>query len=536
MALPTQLAHFDVLAKLSAGGMGEVLLARRLGLHGFEKLVALKTIRTDLHARPDIRSMFLDEARLVARLDHPCIAQVHDFGAADGTLYIAMEYVAGIAINKLLAKRLGRGLPPTVAAQIVERVARGLDAAHELRDASGQPLGVVHRDVTPGNLILTFDGHVKILDFGIAHAKNRESPHTEVGELKGKPSYMAPEQLRGEPVDRRADIYALCVVLHELLTGQKLFSKDNIVATALAVERGAVRPPSERAGPLPAGLDELVMAGLAHRPEDRPPTARAVADALSAIVKRQGAGDELERFARETLAPFRKAHEEWLLHLREDAAKNATGPRPRPPSHSPYRGSSMPSDEPTVTARPAAAPAAPPPAMPRPRRWSAWVAALLIIVFAGLGAWAGRALRKPARAPVSPAPLARATPPAPATSPAPAADAPVVDAAPPKAATAAPEPRRRRRRRTRPSQRRAAQGPPGRLTIGARPFALVRLDGEEIGATPILDRAIAPGRHVVELVAPETGEVRLRRALRVTPGGRYRITDTPGAGISAARP
>src|SRR5262245_25769333 len=261
------ISAFEILTKLSSGGMGDVLLARRHGAHGFEKLLAVKTIRGDLARRPDIRAMFLDEARLVARLDHPAIANVYDFGEEDGTLYLAMEYVAGIALNKLLVKRQA-ALPPVVALRIAAEVCRGIHAAHELTDLEGKNLGVVHRDLSPGNLILTFDGHMKILDFGIAYLHNRESPDTQVGELKGKPSYMAPEQLRAERVDRRSDLYSLSVVLHEMLTGRKLFTKNNVVATVLAVERGDVPKPSELHSVLPKELDPIIMKGLAKSAAD----------------------------------------------------------------------------------------------------------------------------------------------------------------------------------------------------------------------------------------------------------------------------
>ena len=203
----------EILARLSTGGMGEVLLGRRHGALGFEKLCAVKTIRGDLTSRADFRAMFLDEARLVARLDHPSIAQVYDFGEEGSTLYLAMEYVPGVPLSQLL--KAGRApFPPSIAARMIADVLRGLHYAHEVTDVSGQPLGVVHRDVSPQNIILTFEGRMKILDFGIAITKDREAPDTAVGVLKGKPSYMAPEHLRGGAVDRRADVFSASVVIN----------------------------------------------------------------------------------------------------------------------------------------------------------------------------------------------------------------------------------------------------------------------------------------------------------------------------------
>ncbi|MCK6546612.1 serine/threonine protein kinase, partial [Myxococcota bacterium] len=322
------LEGFELLTKLSSGGMGDVLLARRIGVHGFEKLLAIKTIKGELAKRPDIRAMFLDEARLVARLDHPNIAQVYDFGEQEGTLFLAMEYVPGIALNKLLAKR-GGPLPPNVAMRIVSEVLRGLHAAHELTDIDGTSLGVVHRDVSPGNLILTFDGRMKILDFGIAIMNGRESPDTVVGELKGKPSYMAPEHLRAERVDRRADIYSASVVLHELLTGRKLFTRDTVVATVHAVENTRVAAPSTIAGPLPAGLDELVLKGLEKKPDERFPDARVFSAALDRLIAETN-GETIEAFVERELATERDQHKAWLLSVLHAHASGAEDPSRTP--------------------------------------------------------------------------------------------------------------------------------------------------------------------------------------------------------------
>lgn len=304
---------FEILTKLSSGGMGDVLLARRRGVHGFEKLLAVKTIRGDLAKRDDIRKMFNDEARLVARLDHPAVAHVYDYGEEEGSLYLAMEYIPGIPLNKLLVKRQ-RALPPVVAARIIAEACRGLHAAHELTDLDGKTLGVVHRDVSPGNVILTFDGHVKILDFGIAFMSERESPDTQMGELKGKPSYMAPEQLRGERVDRRSDIFSAGVVLHEMLTGRKLFSKQNVVATALAVERGDAPAPSTIVGEIPEGLDDIAMRALERHAHHRYDDARSMAHALDDAIQTNH-GMTLEQFVDSELSGERTAHKEWLAEV-----------------------------------------------------------------------------------------------------------------------------------------------------------------------------------------------------------------------------
>jgi serine/threonine-protein kinase len=305
----------EVVARLSSGGMGEVLLARRVGAHGFEKLIAVKTIRADLVHAENVRRMFLDEARLVARLSHPCVAHVYDFGELDGALYLAMEYVPGIGLNRIIRK-WARPLPPLVAAKIAAQVCEGLHAAHELRDKDGRLLGVVHRDVTPQNLILGFDGRTRILDFGIALMRNREAPETEFGVVKGKPSYMAPEQIRHNVVDRRTDIYSVSVVLHELLTGRRLFPDDSILATAKAIERGKIDPPGRTIRDIPPALDEIVMKGLAKELDDRFRDAREMACALDEVV-RTNKGQQLEEFVDVELKAERERHWARLRNLLE---------------------------------------------------------------------------------------------------------------------------------------------------------------------------------------------------------------------------
>ncbi|MBX2810764.1 MAG: serine/threonine protein kinase [Myxococcales bacterium] len=312
-----QIPGLEVLTKLCSGGMGDILLARRRSTYGFEKLFAVKVIKVGLAQRSSIRAMFLDEARLVAQLNHPTIAQVYDFGEVDETLYLSMEYIPGVPLNQLIQ----RGpLPPLVAARIAAEVARGLHAAHELTALDGQFLGVVHRDVSPGNLILNFDGRIKILDFGIAFMKQRESPDTAHGERKGKPSYMAPEQLLGQRTDRRSDIYSLSVVLYEMLTGRKLFRRSTAAATAIAIiEREKIDNPSDLAL-LPDGLDDIVMQGLAKKPTDRFETARQLADKLEQLITREQ-GASLETYAEDVLMNERQAHRSWLQHLLRTRAR-----------------------------------------------------------------------------------------------------------------------------------------------------------------------------------------------------------------------
>ncbi|MCA9678914.1 MAG: serine/threonine protein kinase, partial [Myxococcales bacterium] len=303
------LGAYEVLHAIKAGGMGEVLLARRRGPAGFEQLVAIKTILPSLTSHAKVRTMFLDEARLLARLSHPAIANVHDFGDQDGQLYLVMEYVPGLRFRELTTLRP----PPAVAARAVAEACRGLHAAHELRDLHGAPLGVVHRDLSPENLMLGHDGRVKVLDFGIALVKGRDTV-TEHGTIKGKPPYMSPEQVRNRPLDRRSDVFSAALVLHELLTGEPVFGGDSLYGVARAVMDDPIAPPSAKAGPLPAGLDDAVMAALVREPDGRTPSAAAFADELERVASQIG-GESLEAWAERTLVRERELHRQWLAAI-----------------------------------------------------------------------------------------------------------------------------------------------------------------------------------------------------------------------------
>lgn len=310
----------ELLAPLSVGGMGEVHLARRKGAHGFEKLIALKTIRHDLVEHQEMRRMFLDEARLLARLDHPAVAQVYDFVEQKGQLYLSMEYVPGIPISKLMQKRK-EALPPGVVARIGVEVSRGLHAAHELTDLDGKQLGVVHRDVSPQNLMLTFDGRMKILDFGVAYMFDREATTTQTGLFKGKLAYISPEQITGEGIDRASDVYSLSVVLHELLTGRRLFAKSGTPLSE-AIRRRDVATPSSINPDVPKRLDDAVMKGLEIRPSKRYKDARELAAALEEYLAEAG-GESLEAFAERELETERRAHQAWIQSV-ADGPSTAT--------------------------------------------------------------------------------------------------------------------------------------------------------------------------------------------------------------------
>ena len=285
---PKRLADFEIVRRLGAGGMAEVFLAKKRGAEATYKLLVLKRILPAYGASRRFRTMFAEEAQLATRLNHPNIVQVYDFQdyGEEGQL-LSMEFVEGPDLKRLVRVAQGRSqrIPPFVAAYIVAEVAKGLHYAHERKDEAGRPLDIVHRDVSPQNILLSIDGGVKIADFGIASANLfREEP----GILKGKTAYMSPEQARAERVTRKTDIYSLGVVFHELLTGRSLHGAAEGPELLELVRGGVVEPPSTYVRELPSELEEIVMRTLAKNPDDRFETARDLAGAISrALLVRQ---------------------------------------------------------------------------------------------------------------------------------------------------------------------------------------------------------------------------------------------------------
>ncbi len=281
---PKRLADFEIIRRLGAGGMAEVFLAKKRGAEGTFKLLVLKRILPAYGSSRRFRTMFAEEAQLATRLNHPNIVQVYDFQdyGEEGQL-LSMEYVEGPDLRKLMRSAQGKGqrVPPYVSAYVIGEIAKGLHYAHERKDEAGKPIDIVHRDVSPQNMLLSFDGAVKIADFGIASANLfREEP----GVLKGKTAYMSPEQARGERVTRRTDIYSLGVVFHELLTGRALHGSLEGADLLEAVRAGRVEPPSTYVRELPADLEEIVMKLLARDPTERFQTGREVASAISRVL------------------------------------------------------------------------------------------------------------------------------------------------------------------------------------------------------------------------------------------------------------
>ena len=272
--------------EIGSGGVAAVHLGRLLGPGGFARTVAIKRLHEQFVGDPEFVGMMLDEARLAARIQHPNVVATLDVVAFENELFIVLEHVQGETLARLMsaARRTESPPPADIAAGIMVGVLHGLHAAHEVTTDSGKHLDLVHRDVSPQNILVGADGLARVLDFGIAKAADRLTK-TSQGKIKGKVAYMAPEQVYGHDVDRRADVFGASVVLWELLTTQRLFAADSSAESMARVVGAQIRPPSELVTSLPSTVDEVVLKGLARRPEARYPSALAMATAIESAVR-----------------------------------------------------------------------------------------------------------------------------------------------------------------------------------------------------------------------------------------------------------
>ena len=284
LAVPRIVGRYALYGEIARGGMATVHFGRLLGPVGFSRTVAIKRLHPQYAVDPEFVSMFLDEARLAARIRHPNVVSTLDVVALDGELMLVMEYVQGESLSRLLATGRAKGerVPLPIVVSIVTTLLGGLHAAHEAKSERGEPLGIVHRDISPQNALVGVDGVTRVLDFGIAKAAGRVQT-TREGQFKGKLAYVAPEQLKGEAIDRRTDVYAVSVMLWEILTLQRLFKGDTEWEVMNRVMNSAIVAPSTHAPELSKELDELVMRGLAADPRDRFATAREMAIALERV-------------------------------------------------------------------------------------------------------------------------------------------------------------------------------------------------------------------------------------------------------------
>jgi len=467
-SLGTQtLGRYQLLVAVARGGMGQVWLARLQGARGFNKVVAVKTLLPNEADRPRLEGMLAEEARLSSLIQHPNVVHTIELGEHDGMLYLVMEWVDGEPLSFLRTRADERGgMPIGVAVQLVAQLLAGLHAAHELADENG-PLGVVHRDVSPHNILVTYDGVAKLLDFGIAKATHQSTSSTEAGEIKGKFSYMAPEQILGADVDRRCDVFAAAIVLYSLTTGRHPFKHDTAASLIHAIAAGdPATPPSQHVPDFPPELEQVLLKALQKKADQRWSSAEEMRLALERAVP-EAFGDTgraaLREFMERTVGDRKAARREAVRRAQlaanyRDAESKPTLPAPAE-SASSLRAITISHSE--ISELPELiAPTPEPPVVSARRAWTPWLAAgggvLLAIVAllprllpappashaASAGApLVGVALSTPVATPAPPAPPA--SPPAPTeakspSEPAPAAasPAPVKSARPGKASAA----------------------------------------------------------------------------------------------------
>jgi serine/threonine-protein kinase len=466
--------------------MAELYLALHRSMAGFEKLVVIKRILPLLNCEQEFIGMLQHEARLAATLSHPNIAQVYDVGEVDGTYFIAMEYVQGEdlrAIQRQLAANECR-LPLEQAVSVALGLCAGLDYAHDKRDLGGNPLGIVHRDISPHNVIVTFSGDVKLIDFGVAKSRLRLGDQTRSGSIKGKIAYMSPEQALGQPLDHRSDVFAIGTTLYELTTGRRPFRGRTDFETLRMVGAAGFEPPSRVQPGYPRELEAIVLRAMAKQPENRYPTARDMQRDLERFVhaaRLRTSQIALSDFMHSVMGDHLRAREEMIAK-----AKLLADLVDRPAE---------------VTERPSFHPRSVPPgamsvthmgiAEPRRPGWRGLVAApvavaaaaaLSILVTSPRSAWEQVGERNGAWFRVDePNDPVRAT---------------TIDEAP--------------------------EVPTGRLTVKASGRGCrISVDGKGVGVTPVYDLSLPTGSHAVEC-APATGKV-LSLNVRVDPGETMQV-------------
>ena len=285
MNQPTPFGKYYLLERINVGGMAEVFKAKVVGVEGFERIVALKRILPHIAEDEEFITMFIDEAKIAVQLQHANIAQIFDLGKVDDAYFIALEYVQGRDLRGIFddLHRHSQTMPMPQVCYVIMQVCEGLDYAHNKRDAQGRPLNLVHRDISPQNVLIGYEGEVKLIDFGIAKAAGKASK-TQAGILKGKFGYMSPEQVRGLPIDRRSDIFALGIIIYEMLTGQRLFVGESDFSTLEKVRNVEIVPPSSLNSKIPDALERIVLKALAKDVDDRYQNALDLHDDLQAFL------------------------------------------------------------------------------------------------------------------------------------------------------------------------------------------------------------------------------------------------------------
>lgn len=299
---PVRFGKYYLLERISVGGMAEIYKAKAFGVEGFERLLAVKKILASIAENDDFIDMFIDEAKIAGQLNHPNIAQIFDLGKVDDSYFIALEYISGKDLKAMFqrSRRIGEEIDIPQICFIAMKVCEGLAHAHEKTDSQGEDLNIVHRDVSPQNILISYEGEVKIIDFGVAKAKGKTS-QTQVGMLKGKFSYMSPEQVRGHHIDHRSDIFSLGIVLYEMLTLERLFRGESDFDTLEKIRKVEISPPSLYNPNIPDQLEEIVLKALSKDPDDRFQSAYKFAEALESFMR-----DEDYYFTNKDLANYMK--------------------------------------------------------------------------------------------------------------------------------------------------------------------------------------------------------------------------------------
>ncbi|AUX47233.1 serine/threonine protein kinase [Sorangium cellulosum] len=390
------LGRYELLVPIALGGMASVWAARTSGQ--LPRLVAVKLLRAELSDDPDFEAMFLDEATLVSQIHHPNVAETIDVGEEDGVLYQVMELIDGEPLNLVLRESKARGgVPLAVALRIVGEAALGLHAAHELRDRDGKLVGLVHRDVSPQNILVGYDGAVKIVDFGVAKAASNLQ-RTKVGQIKGKFAYMSPEQAGSEPVDRRSDVFTLGIVFYQLLTGRHPFFADNEPAMVRRIcDKAPVEPPRTLTPAIPEDVERIVLRALAKPRDERFASMAELRRAIEQAATRLATADELAALMQKLLGPRgarRRAAIQEAMQIARESSSHADDPPAlqSPPGAGVTAARAVVAPARAAAERAASEPrSAPLPARPAPR----WPLVLSAVVLAALVAFAGVYLLRP---------------------------------------------------------------------------------------------------------------------------------------------
>lgn len=562
-----QIGRYKFVDRLAVGGMAEVFVAIAEGSEGFERPVVVKRLLPHLAALPRFRQMFVDEARIMLSLQHGNIVQILDMGRLDGVPFLALEYVDGRDLRTVLerARQQGTVLRPELMAFVVAEVCRGLDYAHRKRDEQGRPLHIVHRDINPANIFISYEGAVKVGDFGLAKARDNLE-QSEAGVIKGKLSYLSPEQAEGLPIDLRSDLFSLGTTLYEATTGQRPFAGDSDVEIVMRVREGRFLRPTQIDPTFPPALEAIILRALRRDPRDRPATAAVMGEDLQRYL--QGApnrtGDrQLAHFLEELLGHERRSQSALIRLPPATTLPPVMSSVSHQGSLSDYRhgagvaGEDAPLASDPVAAEEAAegavvAPAgavrrsAPPPLPrlgPEPvsshERRIAWLAGSVVLAVAALLVWnATRPEQRDAASLAATMPTTTTEPAArPAGGPAPprpsdpAAPSPAARAVPHRAPDGrAPGPARAGRvRPQRPAPPPAPRRPrptTGVLEVVTAVAGEVYIDGRLAGRTPGFRRTLRPGRYRVS-VRPSAQKIRHDGMVEIAAGKTQRLTLTP---------